>query len=515
MGSKPLRLHLSIAAIALAAVLPTAQAEAEFLPSPARLQGPAPVLRELTDMLVNRGGPEPERLGRLDAMLALVPEPSELRGFIQYVRAVNLRHNGRLSEAREALEESIRLLQGYSAPLLFAADLEAYADRPELAADYLIRASHIDPGIVRQFDAQDLLNLRSRLGDRHDTRRMGRLAERMVAIGWQGDDLRARSLLAFDAIRDRMESGDVAGARVLIPRLIVPSHMQALLIVNRYRAIWADIETWAGSRLEKQWPLYLRELQARFRASGDPVAARRYANALRDADHYETIVREILPLFRGPLDRERDYDLVWVAPIAADALARLGRWQEIDLLFDRAAAVWPLGIDANALNIAANRARLLLIGGRSQEGLASIDAVIADARRRHGEVSSSALASMHLARACGLQDAGRGRDALDSASFVLGRRDLIMIAELHLCFGRHEAARAALIEGLADEQSRDEVLQFIQPDAAPPMQSDYGRMMKDRRRALRADPILIAAALRHGRVLEFPASAGAPPETAR
>jgi len=510
-----LRLRLSIAALALGAVLPPAPAAAEFLPSPARLQGPAPVLREFTDMLVNRGGPESERLGRLDAMLAQLPEPTELRGFVQYARAVHLRHNRRLSEAREAIEESIRLLQRYSAPLLFAADMEAYADRPELAADYLIRASHIDPGIVREYDSQDLLNLRGRLGDRHDTRRIGRLAERMVAIGWQGEDLRLRSLLALDAIRSRVEAGDVAGARRLVPRLIVPGHIQALLIVDRYRAIWPDIEIWAGSRLEKQWPLYLRELQARFRASGDPAAARRYATALREADHYETMVREILPLFDRPLDRQRDYELVWVAPIVADALARLGRWQEIDVLFGRAAAAWPLGIDANALNIAGNRARLLLIGGRTREGLAAIDAVIADARGRRGEVSEPALASMHLARACGLADAGRDREALDSASFVLAARDLTDIAELHLCFGRHEAARTALIEGLADERSRDEVLQFIQPQTGPPMQSDHGRTMQERRRALRADPVLIAAAQRHGRVLPFPASAGAPPETAR
>ena len=510
-----MRFRLSIAALALGAALPPAPAAAEFLPSPSRLHGPASVLRELTDMLVNRGGAESERLSRLDAMLARVPEPSELRGFVQYARAVNLRHNGRLTEARDAIEESIRLLQRYSAPLLFAADMEAYADRPEPAADYLIRASHIDPGIVRRFDSQDLLNLRGRLGDRHDTRRIGRLAERMVAIGWQGEDLRLRSLLALDAIRNRMESGDVAGARQLVPRLIVPGHLQALLIVNRYRALWPNIEIWAGSRLEKQWPLYLGELRARFRASGDPAAARRYASALREADHNETIVREVLPLFRRPLDRQRDYDLVWVAPIVADALARLGRWQEIDMLFDRAAAAWPLGIDANALNIAANRARLLLIRGRTGEGLAAMDAVIADARRRRGEVSQSALASMHLARACGLQDAGRGHEALDSASFVLGGGDLTLIAELHLCFGRHEAARAALVEALADERSREEVLEFIQPHAAPPMQSDHGRMMHERRRALRADPILLAAARRHGRVLPFPASAGAPPETGR
>lgn len=510
-----MRFRLSIAALALWAFLPPAPAAAEFLPSPARLQGPAPVLRELTDMLVNRGGPEPERLGRLDAMLAQLPEPTELRGFVQYARAVNLRQRGRIPEAREAVEESIRLLQRYSAPLLFAADMEAYADRPELAADHLIRASHIDPGIVRQYDSQDLLNLRGRLGDRYDTRRIGRLAERMVAIGWQGEDLRLRSLLALDAIRGRMESGDVAGARRLVPRLIVPGHIQALLIVDRYRGLWPDIETWAGSRLERQWPLYLGELRARFRASGDPAAVRRYATALREADHFETIVRDILPLFHRPLDRLRDYDLVWVAPIVADALARLGRWQDIDTLFDRAAAAWPLGTDANALNIAANRARLLLIGGRTREGLAAMDAAIADARRRRGEVSEPALASMHLARACGLADAGRDREALDSASFVLGARDLTDIAELHLCFGRHEAARTALIEGLADERRREEVLQFVQPQTGPPMQSDHGRTMQERRRALRADPILIAAAQRHGRVLPFAASAGAPPETAR
>lgn len=509
-----MRLPKSLIALTAAAAsfLAAPPASAELLPRPDRLDAPEPILREINEMMVSREPGSAARLARLDAMLAEIREPSPLRGTVQYFRAGHLRALGRIPEARGALEESIRLLPGYSGPLLFASLLEAFADRPAIAVDHLLRASEIDPQIVRRMPPYELDNILGRLDTADDPRRMSRLVERMIAIDWEGDDLTLRSRLASEAIVGRMAAGNVEGARALVPRLVAPHHLRGLLIDNRYRRIWGNIETWGGPRQERQWPIYLAELEARFEASNDLQAARRYATALRIANHHRTLARVLGPLLARPLDKQRDYDLLWVAPVLADALSRLGRWDEIEAMFANAARTWPLGADANAINVAGNRARYRLFAGDPTTALAGLDAVLANAPRHGGQVSREALATIHLYRACALHELGRGHEAVQSAASVLGAGQPTLAASLHLCFDRPAAARAALIEGLSNETTRDDVLSYLQPLGVTAMQSDFGRRHHARSEALRRDPILLRAVSRYGRVLPYPASAGAPPE---
>jgi hypothetical protein len=509
MGIPPMRLPKSLIAAALLVATPAA---AEPLPRVERLGASEPVLREINEMLVSRQPANAARLARLDALLAQIREPTPLRGLVQFIRAVHLLELERVPEARGAVDESIRLLPGYSAPLLVAAQLEAYADRPGPAADYLLRASEIDPQIVRALPPYELNNVLIRLDAANDARRMGRLAERMLAINWEGDDLTLRSRLAREAITSRLAAGNVEGARALVPQLVSPLHQRALLIDNRFQPLWQDIETWGGPRQERQWPLYLAELKARYEASNDLEAARRYADALHAANHDATLARLLGPLFARPLDRVRDDELLWVAPVLADALARLGRWSEIETMFAHAERTWPLGRYANAINVAGNRARLRLDAGDAAAALAGLEAVIANAMQHEGEVSRDALAAMHYYRACALQELGRGHQALHSVAAVLGAGQPTLAASLHLCFGRPDAARAALIAGLANEETRDAVLAFAQPSAARPMQSDYGRRTHALVEGLRRDPALATAVRRYGRILPYAASAGAPPE---
>jgi tetratricopeptide (TPR) repeat protein len=485
---------------------------AELLPRPERLSGTEPMLREIADMLVGGEGDPRVRLERLDAMLRQLREPNETRGLVQYIRAVHLQRLGRGPEAREAIEESMRLLPGYSGPLFLAFDIDAFADRPASAADFFIRASEIDPELARRVPSYDVENLIHRLSAQDDPRRLGRLAERLVEINWTGDDLPLRSQVALEAIRSRMRAGDAEAAKALVPRLVAPGHLRSLLIDNRYRALWQDLDAWGGSRQERQWRIYLGELRARFESSGGPDAAGDYADALRAANHHRTIVQVIAPLFERPLDRLRDYDLLWVAVIVGDSLARLGRWAEIEQLFERAGRTWPLGLDANALNIAGNRARFLLYSGRPAESAAALDRVIAEAEGYGGQVSAHALATMHLHRACALHEAGRDHATIQSAANVLGLGDPLLAVSLHLCFDRLDAARAALLRALEDETKRIAAIQYMQPSDAPPMQSAYGRMMAARGEALRRDPVLLREVARHGRVLPYAPSAGAPPE---
>lgn len=511
-------LQLRTAALGLALLLTAAPARAmaEPLPDPTQIATPREraAVERLFAFLTASTEVRANPLAALEVLLQNLPEPTPLRGFAQYLRAGALLHEDRGREARAAIEESIRLLPSYSGPLLLAAHMEAFGDRPASGADYFLRAAELDPENARNFGDFELSALVGRLRQHNEDRRLLRLAERLFEIGWQGEDLGLRSGLARDLIRARMRSGDIAGARTALPNLIVPGHARGLLLETEYQAFWPAIEEWAGPLQRRQWRIYLSEVGARWRASRDPRYAAPYARALAEAGHDQTLIREMLPILMGPLDEERDYFLVWTVSPVADALARLGRWDEADALFARTLETWPLGSDANALNLAANRARLRLMRGDAAGALPMIDAAIADAGRYQGHVSIAPLGAMHFVRACALHRLGRGGEALPSVAIAAAGAASDSAISMYLCLGRPEAARARLIDLLGSETSRGEIAQFVQIDDDRPMQSELGRLLHSGRQALKGDPLLLEQVRRHVRILHYSARAGAPPEAA-
>ena len=510
-----MRRWIDIIALALAFgwTVPAAAAPAEFLPSPHLIASPdeRSAVEELSRFVAERVSAA-QALPRLDRLLTGLTRPTRMRGLVQFMRGAALEQLERHGEAREAIQESVRLLPGYSGPLLFAGQMEAYSDRPEAAADYFLRVGEIDPDRLRQIPDYELDNLPRRLAERDDHGRRRQLAERLFAIGWLGESLALRSALALELIKAKAEAGDLAGARAQLPRLMLPGHARELLMQRRYEALWSDVEQWAGPRQERLWGIYLAESRAAWRASRDRERALDYVRALQAANHQQTVVDELLPLFTEGLERGGDYELIWTAAPLADALARLGRWSDIERMYARAAQVWPLGLDANALNIAANRARFRLLAGDAAAAVREMDAAIADAGRHGGEVSAGALASMHHYRACALHQLDRDAEAIRSMELALQQSAVVLAAALHLCFERPDAARDLLIEALGREAARDAVIAFVQPVTETPIQSEYGRTMAARYQALRNDPRLLAEVSRYGRVLPYPASAGAPPE---
>jgi tetratricopeptide (TPR) repeat protein len=281
--------------------------------------------------------------------------------------------------------------------------------------------------------------------------------------------------------------------------------------LRRLEPLWPELEAWGGPRQQDLWRLHLNELRAQWKSSEDHERARDYIYALRRANHYSQIVADFLPLFADP-DPEKDYDTLWIAAPLASSLAQLGRWDEADALLTRLLLVWPVGKDANALNLIANRGRLRYERGKQAEAIADLSVAIADGERREGEVSASALASMHLALACSLHELRRDAEAIPSSAYVLGNGFWVTRAKLHLCFGRQEAARDALLAGLENESEREQVVDFMQIENEPPAPSELERRLAERRRALLQDPQLLAAVARHGRILTYPLRAGAPLE---
>lgn len=459
------------------------------------------------------GSPE-EMLAPLNALLARLDRPSALRGLVQYFRASTLRYTARNGEAVTAIDEAVRSLPGQSMPLALASRIHSLGDRPDLATDYLLRASRADPDLVRAIGRNDLFDLVMRLRQNLDRARLSRLAERLFDIGWIGTDANLRSSLAEDLIQARVRSGDLDGARAALPHLLAPGDARGMLASNTYRAIWPDIERWTGPRQETQWQSYLGEIQAAWEASGDPQTTLAYAQALRSAGHDRTLLARVLPLF-DDIDGERDYELVWGVSVVAGVLVRQGRTEDARGLFERASRAWPLGSDANALNIAANRYAFELENGNPAVAFRGIEAAIADANGRAGVVSSGTLAMMHVTRACALEQLGRREEAQSSINLVISTASPQIRLPLLLCLDRLSDAQTMLAANLEDANLRDAVIEYFQPDPEQEIHGAYAQMMDERGQRLRQNPVLRAHVARYGRILSYTGRDGAPPEENR
>ena len=485
-----------------------------FLPLPEEVAEPQekPVLGQLLEPSTERKS-YAQLLAIFDDALTKLQRPTELRGLVQFYRAGLLLNEQRQPQALDAIEESIRLLPSYSGPLINAAAIYAYANQPGKGTDYFLRAAQIDPESVRRVDDYEVNNLLRRLTYARDERRARALSDKLLEIGWVGNNLDSRSSLAATAIEQRLDDGDVKGAQMLVPKLLVPQHSYELLIDKKYAPIWPDLEAWGGPKLQNQWSTYLREAHDRWAASKDVETVRTYLGALRTAGHNRTIIRDILPLFYGKLDPIQDMDLQFVVTGVAAALANEGRWVEVNRVFQRAQEVWPLRRDnPNSLNVAANWASYLLFEGKPEEALAKMDVAIEFARQ--WDVNPDAIGLMHHYRACMLHVLGRDSEMGSSIRIATATGFPADVAGLHLCTGNRSAALRVLIEGLESETSRGSVLSFIQKDSSPPLPCDYSNELQVETDRLRTDPHLLAKVSEYGRLLPYGLSEGAPPESA-
>jgi len=468
-------------------------------------------LAELLHSLGSEKGRDPKAiLPILDGILAKLTRPTMLRGFVQMTRASVFEALERDAEATAAIEEAIRLLPDYSGPLMTAAAIYLYSNNPGLASDAIVRASEIDPEGVRQLPDYETSALLRRLDAIRDEKRARILSDRLLAIGWTGSGVKSRSELAAMAIRKAVTDQDVARARLLVPDLLDPEATYALLADAKFKEIWPDIEKWAGPRLSVQWTMYLDEARKRWLASSDLERGADYAAALRTAGHFDTLIAEFLPLYQKPLDGDRNWPLLFIAPKLVSALMAGGRIDDALNVYRNAAKTWPIGSSANALNLYANEATALLYAGRPAEALAKIDAAIQDSHRWPGEINVDAVAGMHLTRACALHELGRDAEATVSAMVAAQAGHARGQADVALCMGKPAEAKTALLKAFARPEERTSMIGFMQPEHLPVIPTSYGRRRRADEDALRHDPELVSAVTQFGRILPFTLSDGAP-----
>ncbi|NJC04918.1 tetratricopeptide (TPR) repeat protein [Sphingomonas kaistensis] len=456
-----------------------------------------------------RGNPP---ISELDRFLTELPGPTKGRGMVQMMRGGVLAALKRDGEAQLALQESIRLLPEHSGPLFAAADVMTFSQNPGAAADFFIRASRIDPELAAQRTSYDVFNIIGRTRVAGDEQRRESLINRLIEINWVGDTLDGRSALVRDAILLKLQRKDVSGARGLVSELLSPRDQYTLLAQKAAEPIWSDIEAWSGPKLEKQWPVYLREAKRRFEASSDPQDAGDYLEALVAARKDRDAVAEMFPVFTADELGIKDHALLFKAAVLAGALARRGQFEEQDALYERLGKVWPLGSTTNALNLTANHARWLLVRGLHSRSLAMIEATIVAAKKAGDEVNGDALAGMYQTSACVLAKSGRTDEAEMAAA--LGALSASVapagVAKMYQCLGQHAKAKAVLLKALGADASRPATILALQPTNLPPAPTPFAEAEQKDWDRLRGDRDIVAAVRREGRVLGFAMGEGAP-----
>ena len=501
---------LSVLAVSIVAYPAGAQEVPLPVPHEIALPSERELLKNLFAQMSAAGDEQASKLRALDAALVKLPYPTKLRGFVQFFRAQILISNSEEPQAMAAINESIRLLPNYSAPLIVASNIYTFSGEAGLGADFLLRACQIDPASVRRIQDYEINALIGRLESNRDRRRVGLLSDRLLQIGWIGEEIGSSSALATHAIKWQLDAGNLPAARALVHKLILPLHSRSLLVDKAYQQIWPEIEKAFGPKQERQWAIYLDEARKRWTASNHDASTQEYVSALIMAGHQDTLIRSVLPMFEK-VAADDQFRLVFVVAPLAGALAHKDRWDEVDKLFDRAEKTWPLGSDANALNVTANRAKYLLHAGRPAEALAEINLAIADALTWKTEVGSSPLASMHFHKACALHELGRTAQAQDSIAIAINHSP-VLAARLHLCLDDLGAARQALINGLKAPTEREHVIDFLQISEGGVYASAFSRRSQTRWQALQQDPQLRAETSKYGRVLPYRMADGAPAE---
>lgn len=439
----------------------------------------------------------------LDELVAKDNDPTPFRGMMQMLRATFLNNKNQTAAAQVAVDEAVRLLPGYGQPLLVAAEVYTFSDQPGRAADYVLRLAATDADLAKQIPDYDLSALLMRLRAARENKRAEAVADKMLETGWVGENVASRSTLASEAIERRVRAGALEEARRLLPDLVVPGDSYDLLADKRFEALWPDLERWGGPKLERRWDAYLTEARARFMASKADENVAGYVHALNAAGDDKDMIADILPMFSGHPGKDDD-ELIFAVTGVADALARAGRWVEVEQLYAKADQIWPLAADnPNSLNIPANHARFLLFQGKPAEALAMMDETIATARQAEGGVNPDALAAMYSYRACMLHALGRKLDPMNQLALSSPALDPDGKVSAALCQDDLPAARAALISALANEETRVQAIALLQPPSVPPYDSDYCRRSEKRWEALRHDPAALQALERYGRVMPY------------
>ena len=391
------------------------------------------------------------------------------------------------------------------------ADVAFFADRYELTAEALIEAVKRDPGLTNRISSYDQTFLFDRLKelDREDLSLA--LARQMFDAGWTSGGMTLRSLLASKLVASLIEKGDHVAARRYAMEVWSPQTLADILSEHRYGPVQESMTTWAGARLEKQWPAYLNQARASFRASTTPMAAWEYAGALSLAEHNRAILSQVLPVAAASFKSSKDEVWLFSLVSSASALGRLNRWEEAVKVLQDAASVAP-DDSSIRINLSGNIARLRLMKGDFSEASALFAKVLEDARSNKF-VNRATMAGLESYRVCAEHHNGRAVEGeANRLSAEWSPKQPAAMARMWLCLGKPKQAKKSWLAAAGHPDGPYDLLTFMQPVSGPSFPSVFARNLYEEGEQLRRDPQLRRMAEQVGAIRSWSLTSSAPSE---
>ena len=456
---------------------------------------PAAFEQRIVAVMSAGGAPETVqgRLSRIGADTRLTPDQRIAVDALQVLVRGKARAKGLSSSEAEAFAAQH---PGSPAATMLLAEAALANDDPRRGADLLIEAARKAGSLVQLVSPATVSNLTGKLDGLSDRQRIAGLGRALLDAGWTRGSASLRSYLALAAIRDEIGADRVAEARRLLAAVRTPATLHLVLIDNRLAPLRDDVGRLAGPRLERAWRDLLIDSRDDWFRRGDLMAATAYAEALKQANDYETLASVFLERFVRGYNCPSDLVARSVGMDVADSLVKIGRWSKAEDVMRRLGGVSPTLYATMLLERGDyGRAQKLL-----DQALHAVDPAADDDDRR-------ALAWLTAARACA---AWRNGDRRPSSPYDPGDLDVSARLLVLLCTERRAEARDALLAALADEDERADALRWVQPFNDPALASPFRKEINGRIRELQSDAAVVAAVSRYGVILDWPLTAGVP-----
>ncbi|WP_010183254.1 hypothetical protein [Sphingomonas sp. PAMC 26605] len=349
------------------------------------------------------------RLAVVDRALALLPQPTLLRGKVLCGRAELLSNMDRADEARVALDQCHRLRPDDPNVLVAIAFDESRRKRPAEAAHLIVRAAAAKASALDAIDVESMATIFRQLSYAGQPDLGDAMIDALVGAGYPHDNAIAFSAFAETAIRHRLHKADIAPATQLLPSVLSPRSGIEMLIDRQFSAIWPEIERWAGDDLSVQRRAALANARATFEASGTSDASLAYAQALTLTGHRSEAIALIDEWFVADTAPDDQWD-------RSMAVVKQGRWlaeqgdRAEGIKRMRAALDVPAKANSGIENIVPNLVLQLILAHDYAAAIATLDRY----PPTPATLESPAAAGYSIAlRACALEGLGKHDPATD------------------------------------------------------------------------------------------------------